>query len=1230
MKKLIYLLLALVFIVNSLQAGDLKFNIMINPSDWYLEENNQDQIVAEYENINLQFAVDNIMFFMNITEKGSSNSLFQNQVQLSKLDPGEKIEIGFGTLNWANFELGKTYTGQIFTEQAFDEDLSNNIGSFEFEVVRPFGDLRFLEFIWPNEEIIRNNNQNDIQVTYSNPHPTNPIRDANIHYYLIDKATNEILDEDIKTLTLLEAGESTTFNFGNIAWSEIQVNSEYTIEVEAKLSLDKDTSNNIGKHTFKAIAPFDRDSARNILLDFINETLDSVKASPMFSTAFLPQEIFESGTFISSFDEEVSFELTLDAYFFYLNLCHYTRFEKDVIYGVINPDNGEITTYDAKWWPVIDGIDYNPNIFEHEDKVFGDAQIDDSKDDIDINISIDQEPADSVCAVFVRGHDANADMNDSFVRDVNWLKWILQQNELGPKLPEGNIQNLGRASKAEIKAAIDKLKENYKKIYFYYSGHGSNDGKMCTRDSAAAWMSYKELLEELYGTEADDFCIVIDACFAGKAIDAAKADTNTKDKNIEIYTSSDSNKESETGYYLDENDNTYGIGLFTRFFSLCSIDSTADENKDGKVDYCEAYDWVIKQAPKTLGRDFDSLQKPQKYVHKKQKDTVPDYDISQIIEKFRDYTLNTYAVDSFFDIMVTIDPKHYKSNEIEIDLNPPDPIALPLPLDGDFFMGIMDPDPLALFERDEKNQIDLILYFPEQDQFFSYSTPWWPLVNGSPYLLDPFESEHQAYSKDLTRIYDSPAPILSETPIDPPQYEDSTCAILVSGRDSRTRMNESFERDVDFMEILLKYTASEKMIRPEDIKKFKGNHKDDIIAAIRAMVGKKKKVYFYYSGHGSSTGSMCMGDTNSTDGWMSYDELFKELNKIGAENLCVIIDACYSGLASAAARDNASSSSGTTTVATGSNATKTARTSYWGNPPVGFGAFSIRLQQCWEDERADIDGVPGVSLKEAFDWIKKEKPQLADGRDLDSLQCPTITIVKKGDDDEEKEDTKIYHDLKITYKFDYGDLDWPIVSTNYIFEKPQLSIRPWMPELSGHRYWTIKLDGNLPDEFNADLEFLLTEDDFDIEIEDEEDFQFGMVYREDSESEWQAQYPSLYNKDERTLTCGNTNHLSDWAFAVIQKEIMSVEIDDYLYNFQSAPNPFKNEFTISFDVDISKIINISIIDQTGRLIDSANERLYAQGTYNLSLDGSKYPAGVYFVKLSSPDGLRTIKVIKEK
>jgi 6-phosphogluconolactonase (cycloisomerase 2 family) len=79
-----------------------------------------------------------------------------------------------------------------------------------------------------------------------------------------------------------------------------------------------------------------------------------------------------------------------------------------------------------------------------------------------------------------------------------------------------------------------------------------------------------------------------------------------------------------------------------------------------------------------------------------------------------------------------------------------------------------------------------------------------------------------------------------------------------------------------------------------------------------------------------------------------------------------------------------------------------------------------------------------------------------------------------------------------------------------------------------------------------------------------------------------------------------------------------------------SPNPITSFAKISFSTIQSGKTSLRIYDQRGKLIETLLSKTLHSGTHSITLNQTKYAAGVYIVKLSTPTGIWTSHVVKLK
>jgi photosystem II stability/assembly factor-like uncharacterized protein len=95
---------------------------------------------------------------------------------------------------------------------------------------------------------------------------------------------------------------------------------------------------------------------------------------------------------------------------------------------------------------------------------------------------------------------------------------------------------------------------------------------------------------------------------------------------------------------------------------------------------------------------------------------------------------------------------------------------------------------------------------------------------------------------------------------------------------------------------------------------------------------------------------------------------------------------------------------------------------------------------------------------------------------------------------------------------------------------------------------------------------------------------------------------------------------------------ISSEVPERFSLYQNYPNPFNPVTIIKFDIPPSKgargmMVRLLIYDILGRELTALVNEELKPGTYEVSWDGSNYPSGVYFYRLTAGDYTETRKMI---
>jgi hypothetical protein len=89
--------------------------------------------------------------------------------------------------------------------------------------------------------------------------------------------------------------------------------------------------------------------------------------------------------------------------------------------------------------------------------------------------------------------------------------------------------------------------------------------------------------------------------------------------------------------------------------------------------------------------------------------------------------------------------------------------------------------------------------------------------------------------------------------------------------------------------------------------------------------------------------------------------------------------------------------------------------------------------------------------------------------------------------------------------------------------------------------------------------------------------------------------------------------------------------EDNMFTLGSYPNPFAQNTLIEYTIPDASTVSVNIIDLRGvtisRLITNQEQ---SEGTHRLTFESDSLPEGVYICTLTTPNGRKTHKIIKQK
>ena len=85
------------------------------------------------------------------------------------------------------------------------------------------------------------------------------------------------------------------------------------------------------------------------------------------------------------------------------------------------------------------------------------------------------------------------------------------------------------------------------------------------------------------------------------------------------------------------------------------------------------------------------------------------------------------------------------------------------------------------------------------------------------------------------------------------------------------------------------------------------------------------------------------------------------------------------------------------------------------------------------------------------------------------------------------------------------------------------------------------------------------------------------------------------------------------------------ESENALVNLNILPNPVKNNATISYTLNQSKVLSIEIFNILGEKIQTLDQEKQLAGKHSAQLDLENFSNGIYFIKLTASNTSQTVK-----
>ena len=99
-----------------------------------------------------------------------------------------------------------------------------------------------------------------------------------------------------------------------------------------------------------------------------------------------------------------------------------------------------------------------------------------------------------------------------------------------------------------------------------------------------------------------------------------------------------------------------------------------------------------------------------------------------------------------------------------------------------------------------------------------------------------------------------------------------------------------------------------------------------------------------------------------------------------------------------------------------------------------------------------------------------------------------------------------------------------------------------------------------------------------------------------------------------------------------QGQLTSAKLDEenspvLITLLQNYPNPFNPTTTITYDLPSRQEVRLGVHDLLGREVDVLASGIREQGRHQYKLDGSRMASGMYFVRLTTSEVVRTSKIL---
>ena len=161
--------------------------------------------------------------------------------------------------------------------------------------------------------------------------------------------------------------------------------------------------------------------------------------------------------------------------------------------------------------------------------------------------------------------------------------------------------------------------------------------------------------------------------------------------------------------------------------------------------------------------------------------------------------------------------------------------------------------------------------------------------------------------------------------------------------------------------------------------------------------------------------------------------------------------------------------------------------------------------------------------------------------------------------------------------------------------------------------------------FDPPLKFLFTFEDLSRGTSE-----YKLLYMDDIQTADWKEIGTCTTGEDNFRYCYIEELSSSGLFIVMYGE--NLEIDESIiptdFNlYRSYPNPFNPTTTLEFDVANSGIVNFTVYNINGRIVDSILSKFYTPGNYQIKWEAQDFPSGIYLIQMRTESSTYLQKVM---